>query len=593
MASIQAGIIANSAYHGTRLDVDHISSLMENMIGKWEHQTGKSRNELSQDMFFMSHETYSPKRGGSSAAEVSALRKTFGKSAGAIPIANTKGFTGHTMGVGVEDVVAVRCLQKGLLPPIPNLKEPDPDFADLNLSSGGSIKADYALRLAAGFGSQIVMALYKVESREENRIADIPKHRSWLQTVTGYVDPVVSIDKRTLRVVNRQSMDKRQNPKRESASAVYEEPAERFVAGPSSKSADEVRSRILSLLSNKTGYPAEMLQTDLDLEADLGIDTVKQAEFISEVRDAFGIPKIDGLKIANFPTIEHIIQFAAQHAAVPGGRTHESSGPHKTELDQPKMDAREEAQSRILELLSNKTGYPAEMLQPDLDLEADLGIDTVKQAELIAEVRELFNIPKVEGLKIADFPTITQIIDFVVERKQDAKTVEPTDLLNDSLGVETQENHHIELYETRLVNLPQPASIGFPDVDQVFVIGGGNGPAEELARELKRIGFAHVKALEETGLPDDCGAKKVGVINLLPMDQGQSSSRATFELYLSLASIFQEGPEFLGNLRFTGWGFRFQGPYRNRLFDRRRGRSYQSLFQRIPKSQGSFVGLAS
>ncbi len=66
-------------------------------------------------------------------------------------------------------------------------------------------------------------------------------------------------------------------------------------------------------MAEKTGYPAEMLDTGLDLEADLGIDTVKQAEFISEVREAFDIPRIEGLKIADFPTIEHIINFVLQH----------------------------------------------------------------------------------------------------------------------------------------------------------------------------------------------------------------------------------------------------------------------------------------
>jgi hypothetical protein len=71
---------------------------MENMIGKWEDQSGISRHDLARDVFFMSHETYSPKRGGSSAAEVHALRQTFGEQARLIPIVNTKGFTGHTMG---------------------------------------------------------------------------------------------------------------------------------------------------------------------------------------------------------------------------------------------------------------------------------------------------------------------------------------------------------------------------------------------------------------------------------------------------------------------------------------------------------------
>ena len=203
IATIEAGAVANSGFHGTRLDVDHISSIMEKMIGKWEEQSGLSRHDLARDVFFMSHETYSPKRGGSSAAEVHALRQTFGEQARLIPIANTKGFTGHTMGVGVEDVVALRCLQKQMVPPIPNLKQPDPEFSDLNLSRGGTCEANYSLRLAAGFGSQIVMALYKVASREENRINDLHTHRSWLKEISGYTDPVVSVDQRTLRLSER------------------------------------------------------------------------------------------------------------------------------------------------------------------------------------------------------------------------------------------------------------------------------------------------------------------------------------------------------------------------------------------------------
>ena len=415
IASIETGVIANSGYHGTRLDVEHISSVLQGMMTKWERQSGLSRDQLAQDVFFMSHETYSPKRGGSSAAEVRALRDTFGEKATLIPIANTKGFTGHTMGAGVEDVVALRCLQKRTLPPIPNLKQPDPEFSDLNLSQGGSCDANYALRLAAGFGSQIVVALYKAASREENRIVDLAAHRNWLKSITGYTDPIVSVEDRTLKVSERVARQKT-GPCTDSgiqASAISE--ARIDMPGQKTGGSQEVREKILALLAEKTGYPAEMLDTGLDLEADLGIDTVKQAEFISEVREAFDIPRIEGLKIADFPTIEHIINFVLQHVnalRAMGGESDEVSASAEGGRTGDEAQIRE----KILSLLSEKTGYPADMLDTGLDLEADLGIDTVKQAEFISEIREAFNIPRIEGLKIADFPTINHIISFVIER---------------------------------------------------------------------------------------------------------------------------------------------------------------------------------
>ena len=59
---------------------------------------------------------------------------------------------------------------------------------------------------------------------------------------------------------------------------------------------------------------------------------------------------------------------------------------------------------RILALVVEKTGYPKDMLDLDLDLEADLGVDTVKQAEMFAAIREIYNIPRDENRKLRDYP---------------------------------------------------------------------------------------------------------------------------------------------------------------------------------------------
>ena len=59
-------------------------------------------------MVFISHETYTPARGGSAAAEINALRYVFKEAAPNIIISNTKGFTGHAMGAGIEDYELLR-----------------------------------------------------------------------------------------------------------------------------------------------------------------------------------------------------------------------------------------------------------------------------------------------------------------------------------------------------------------------------------------------------------------------------------------------------------------------------------------------------
>ena len=71
----------------------------------------------------------------------------------------------------------------------------------------------------------------------------------------------------------------------------------------------------------------------------------------------------------------------------------------------------------MLEIVAEKTGYPKDMLDLDLDLEADLGIDTVKQAEMFAAVRAAYNIPRDENLKLRDFPTLAHVIKFARDRQ--------------------------------------------------------------------------------------------------------------------------------------------------------------------------------
>ena len=78
--------------------------------------------------------------------------------------------------------------------------------------------------------------------------------------------------------------------------------------------ADSADGQIVQIVSEMTGYPADLLDLDLDLEADLGIDTVKQAEVFAAVRERFGIPRDENLRLRDFPTLAHVIGFARDRA---------------------------------------------------------------------------------------------------------------------------------------------------------------------------------------------------------------------------------------------------------------------------------------
>ncbi|MFB6351957.1 MAG: hypothetical protein ABEN55_03555, partial [Bradymonadaceae bacterium] len=101
-------------------------------------------------------------------------------------IANTKGYTGHAQGASIEEILAVKSLQNQKVPAIANFEEPDPNLGDLRLAEGGNYPVDYALRLAAGFGSQLALALYRFRAREQQRLVDEAAYATWLADVTDF-----------------------------------------------------------------------------------------------------------------------------------------------------------------------------------------------------------------------------------------------------------------------------------------------------------------------------------------------------------------------------------------------------------------------
>ena len=59
IAQLLGSVIANSAFHGTRLDIDHISGVMETVVSEAE-RWGIDRHTIAPSLMFMSHETYTP-----------------------------------------------------------------------------------------------------------------------------------------------------------------------------------------------------------------------------------------------------------------------------------------------------------------------------------------------------------------------------------------------------------------------------------------------------------------------------------------------------------------------------------------------------
>ena len=451
IAELIATELANSGFHIGRLDQKHVQKVMNNLMKTVEKRTGLKRDDIIDKILFMSHETFTPRRGGSASAEVEALKSTFGDRYNEILISNIKGFTGHPIGAGIEDVAVIKSLQTGKVPPIANYKEKDEDLGDINLSKGGVYdNLEYGLRLAAGFGSQITMSFTKLISKDENRIYDHDLYCNWMTEMSSIKNPELEIVNRKLRIKDDGSILKQFNEKANNKNIELkkQEPEKKLPSiEPVHKSetnskteinSDHIKSRISSLVSEKTGYPEEMIEFDLDMESDLGIDTVKQAELFGTIREVFEIPKMEDLRIKDYPTLNHVVGFVKNSS--PGTMLYASE--EVQEVDTASLNS-DQIRNQVSMLVSEKTGYPEDMIEFDLDMESDLGIDTVKQAELFGSIREIFEIPKTDGIKINDYPTLNHVVDFVKSNSSNVNEIKQDSIVSEK-EVISQPNIQVE-----------------------------------------------------------------------------------------------------------------------------------------------------
>ncbi len=181
---------------------------------------------------------------------------------------------------------------------------------------------------------------------------------------------------------------------------------------------------LLEVVAEKTGYPVEMLNLEMNLEADLGIDSIKRVEILSALRErAPETPEVDADRMAQLKTLGQIVGFLGEStpggaAATPNGAPHAATGTANGRLDATQL---------LLAVVAEKTGYPAEMLNLEMNLEADLGIDSIKRVEILSALRERApDTPEVDADRMAQLKTLGQIVAFLGEDGANVKAGGPS-----------------------------------------------------------------------------------------------------------------------------------------------------------------------
>jgi acyl carrier protein/malonyl CoA-acyl carrier protein transacylase len=173
---------------------------------------------------------------------------------------------------------------------------------------------------------------------------------------------------------------------------------------------------VRAIVSEKTGYPPDMLDVDMDLEGELGVDSIKQVEILSALRDRLPhLPEIEPERLVELRTIAAIAAMIS--AATPSASAAPAPAAAPTFVSKPAAVA---ASSSVLvsadvvrALIAEKTGYPSDMLEDDMDLEGELGVDSIKQVEILSALRDQYpSLPEVDPEHLAELRTIRKIADF-------------------------------------------------------------------------------------------------------------------------------------------------------------------------------------
>ncbi|MDJ0795223.1 MAG: beta-ketoacyl synthase N-terminal-like domain-containing protein [Calothrix sp. MO_167.B12] len=294
------------------------------------------------------------------------------------------------------------------------------------------------------------------------------------------------------------------------------------VAEPVAVDLSNLSENLLAITSEKTGYPVEMLELDMDMEADLGIDSIKRVEIMGALQEMYpDLPKPENVEeLGELRTIAQIVDYLQSLAAKSGSETTVTPGVETPTVSEPVIEPTIELtplveevavnhvttpieetvgepvavdlsnlSENLLAITSEKTGYPVEMLELDMDMEADLGIDSIKRVEIMGALQEMYpDLPKPDNVEeLGELRTIAQIVDYL----QQLATGEKKKSQPQSPSQSNQVKHNVKRLPAKLQTLPEPDfwDVTLPEGHIGLITDDGSLTTSKVAENLIERGW--------------------------------------------------------------------------------------------------------
>ena len=215
---------------------------------------------------------------------------------------------------------------------------------------------------------------------------------------------------------------------------------------------NRIAATLMAVVSEKTGYPVESLDLSLTLDADLGVDSIKRVEILSTLQERLPeAPVVKPEHLGTLHSLNDVVKFLsgsngtaneddddvlmrtmqidrdqllllARPEGVDRALVHSFSPPpaHATSTSgMATKPATADATYTLLQVVSEKTGYPVESLDLSLTLDSDLGVDSIKRVEILSTLQErLPDAPVVKPEHLGALHTLRDVADFLGGRPQ-------------------------------------------------------------------------------------------------------------------------------------------------------------------------------
>jgi malonyl CoA-acyl carrier protein transacylase len=258
-------------------------------------------------------------------------------------------------------------------------------------------------------------------------------------------------------------------------------------------SGNAIGAALIDVVSTLTGYPHDMLSLDMHLERDLGIDSIKRVEILSEMETRMpGLPGVHPEEMAALGTLGEILGYLEEGHPTPEmpAAPVQAFEPAPEPPAAPGKASTDSLLGVLVDVISQLTGYPSETLSADMNLESDLGIDSIKRVEILSAVEERVpNLPTVSPDEMSGLRTIGDIAAYLGHAPAPQETDVPLPTAADTAAGAAISRQVLQAVVTPFT--PGPAVV-LPQDAAVWIAHDDTPMAEALAAAFSNHGVAAI-----------------------------------------------------------------------------------------------------